>query len=161
MASQRNEKKTYEYLVSGCLAGMACAHDGADNLKKKVRNLVLRGRALPICPELLGGLGVPREKAEMREGDGKDVLDGICRVVTSSGKDVTENYIAGAKKALAMARRYKIRQAVLKSRSPSCGHGWIYSGLFNGTLKKGDGVLASLFRRNRIKIFTEKDALHG
>lgn len=58
---------------------------------------------MPVCPEILGGLGVPRAPSEIRGGDGADVLLGRAKVVSREGEDVTREYLAGARAALAIA----------------------------------------------------------
>jgi len=92
---------------------------------------------------------VPRENAEIIGG----------KVITSSGKDITKNCIAGAKAILGLAKRYGIRKAILKTNSPSCGYGLIYDGTFSGTLVGRNGILAGLLVKNRIKVITEKSFL--
>jgi uncharacterized protein YbbK (DUF523 family) len=119
--------------------------------------LVARKDAFPACPETLGGLPTPRPDSEIDSGDGGDVLDGRSRVITRSGRDVTESFIKGAYLALEAAARNGIRRAILKSNSPSCGAGKIYDGTFKKALKNGSGVLAVLLARHGIHVFTEKD----
>lgn len=147
----------YTYLVSACLAGIRCTCDGGHKLAKKIERLAEDGQALSVCPELLGGLGIPRPSCEILGGDGTDVLNGRAKVITHSGRDISRTLIKGAARALGLAKKYGIKKAVLKSKSPSCGAGRIYDGSFSGRLKKGDGVTTALFRINRIAVFTEKD----
>lgn len=47
--------------------------------------------------------------------------------------------------------------AILKARSPSCGHGIIYDGTFTGNKIIGNGVTAELLLRNNIKVYTEDE----
>lgn len=110
-----------------------------------------------VCPEEDGGLATPRPAAEIRGGDGSDVLDGRARVVTEGGVDVTEAYLEGARIALERAREAGARTAILKSRSPSCGRGCIYDGSFSRTLKEGEGVTAALLEREGIQVLTEEE----
>ena len=105
-----------------------------------------------VCPEELGGLSTPREKAYFFEGDGKDVIAGKGKVITLSSKDITSQLLAGAKKTLKMAKKYKIKYAIMKKNSPSCGCGKIY---IKGKLVKGDGVATVILKRERIKIITQ------
>lgn len=161
MAIRRNRKTkrdapTYTYLVSACLAGIRCTYNGGHKLTRKIRRLAEEAQALPVCPELLGGSSIPRPSSEIRGGDGQDVLKGRAKVVTHSGKDISRVFIKGAARTLGLAKKYGIRKAVLKSKSPSCGVGRIYDGTFSRRLKKGDGVTAALLRRNKIAVFTEK-----
>jgi uncharacterized protein YbbK (DUF523 family) len=144
-------------LVSACLAGCECRYDGAANETSTVARLVAEGRAVPVCPEEEGGLSTPRPPAEIVGGDGHDVLAGRARVITRDGKDVTDAYIAGARKALEAAQEAGASQAILKSRSPSCGRGQLYDGSFSRTLADGDGVTTALLRTNGIEVMTEED----
>ena len=74
-----------------------------------------------------------------------------------AGDDVTAQFIRGAKQALKIARLYGIKEFIGKSKSPSCGCRFIYNGSFSEKPMKGDGVTASLLKRNGIKVITEKD----
>ena len=140
---------------------MNCTYNGKNKLKKRVKKLVDSFIALPVCPEILGGSPVPRVTCEISGGGGNDVLDGTAKVITPSGRDISKKMILGARKTLLLARRYGIRKAILKSKSPSCGYGRIYDGSFRRVLKKGDGVTAALLRRNKIKIYSEKDRYYA
>jgi uncharacterized protein YbbK (DUF523 family) len=144
-------------LVSACLAGRACRFDGTGAYEDTVATLVAEGRAVLVCPEVDGGLGTPRPPAEIQGGDGDDVLDGRARVMTRDGVDVTENYINGAKRALAAARANGASVAIFKARSPSCGKGGVYDGTFTRSLQSGNGVTAALLRREGIDVMTEED----
>jgi uncharacterized protein YbbK (DUF523 family) len=144
-------------LVSACLAGRACRFDGSSNPDDFVTRLVASGRAVLVCPEVDGGLRTPRPPAEIIGGSGDDVLAGRARVVTSGGTDVTDAYIAGARRALAMAERSGAKSAVLKARSPSCGRGEIYDGTFSGKTAPGDGVTAALLRAHGIDVLSDEE----
>lgn len=139
-------------LVSACLAGVRCRYDGGACPDPAVVDLVRRGRALPVCPEQLGGLPTPRRPAEIRGGAGADVLEGRARVVTASGADVTDAFLRGAEETLRLARLSGAEGAILKARSPSCGVGAVYDGSFTGRLRPGDGVAAALLRRAGITL---------
>ena len=144
-------------LVSACLAGCACRHDGSSNPDPEVARLVAEGRAVQVCPERDGGLPTPRPSAEIVGGDGHDVLAGRAKVMTADGTDVTGPYIAGARGALAVARSAGATKAILKSRSPSCGKGVIYNGTFSHERTEGDGVTAALLSQHGIEVVTEQD----
>ena len=144
-------------LISACLAGRTCRFDGTGALDDAVSQLVAEGRAVLVCPEVDGGLGTPRPPAEIVGGDGIDVIEGRARVVTEDGVDVTEAYLAGARRALATARRTGATTAILKARSPSCGKGAVYDGTFSRTLTTGDGVTAALLRAEGIAVLTDEE----
>lgn len=145
-------------LVSACLAGRACRFDGTGAYEDAVAALVAEGRAVLVCPEVDGGLGTPRPAAEIQGGDGADVVAGRARVVTGDGIDVTDAYLAGAERALAVARETGATTAILKARSPSCGTGQIYDGTFSGTLEAGDGVTAALLKAEGIEVWSDEEA---
>ncbi len=151
------ELKREKILVSGCLAGLPCSHDGQGRLNKTVRRLVDDGAAVPVCPEQLAGLPSPREMAEIDGGDGTGVLDGKARVRSRPGKDLSAAFTKGAQETLKLARRHSCRMAVLKARSPSCGRGQIYNGSFRGRLKSGSGVTAALLMRAGIEVATDEE----
>jgi len=134
-------------ICSACLLGIKCRYDGQSKPSKKVIKLSKKEILIPICPEQLGGLTTPRESAEQRKN----------KVITKSGKDVTKNFINGAKEVLRIAKLLGIKKAILKQRSPSCGSGQIYDGTFFGKIIKGNGVTTALLKRNEIKVISEED----
>ncbi len=144
-------------LVSACLAGVPCTHAAEAKTRGWALALIAEGRAITVCPEVAGGLPVPRPEAEVVGGHGADVLDGTARVMSIEGEDVTANYLHGAEAAIAAARRSGARLAVLKARSPSCGCGAIYDGAFSGTLTEGDGVTAAALKREGLDVFSDED----
>ncbi|TZE82278.1 DUF523 domain-containing protein [Calorimonas adulescens] len=143
--------KNERILVSACLAGFNCRYDGKNCLNEKILKLVMEGMAIPVCPEQLGGLKTPRNPAEVCINDGK------TRVFDIAGNDVTEEFNKGARETLKLAMLYGVKKAVLKSKSPSCGSGEIYSGKFDGELIDGDGITARLLKYNGIEVIREDD----
>ena len=87
-------------LVSACLLGIACRYDGHSCPAASLRDMGAKGRLLPICPEVAGGLNTPRPPAEIEGAhgglDGHAVLDGRSRVVCADGADVTTQFVTGA-----------------------------------------------------------------
>jgi uncharacterized protein YbbK (DUF523 family) len=146
-------------LVSACLLGQKVRYDGSDKEQRDalLNELIAQNRVVAICPEVAGGLSVPRLPAEIQNGNGAAVLDGQARLLDSSGKDVTAEFISGARQALALAQQHNIRAAILKARSPSCGNAQIYDGNFNKRLIDGSGVTAALLERHGIKVFNEDE----
>ena len=133
---------------------MHCRYDAGARPSGKLETLRSGARILPLCPEVAGGLGVPREPACIEGGDGAAVLDGRARVVTASGRDVTAEFIRGAEAVLVLAQRAGARRAVLKQRSPSCGVGALAGP--HGVVTPGDGVTAALLRRNGIAVESDE-----
>uniref|UniRef100_UPI0013B4173D DUF523 domain-containing protein n=1 Tax=Nonomuraea lactucae TaxID=2249762 RepID=UPI0013B4173D len=98
----------------------------------------------------------PRPAAEIEGGaGGAAVLSGAARVLTADGTDVTAEFLAGAQSALAVARSFGVRLAVLKDGSPSCGALAVYDGTFRGRRAPGQGVTTALLELNGIRVFTE------
>ena len=52
-------------LVSSCLLGMNCKYNGKNNFNAKVKELENYHHFIAVCPEVLGGLGVPRMPSEI------------------------------------------------------------------------------------------------
>ena len=129
-------------LVSACLVGVNCNYKGKSCLNESVAAMVREGRAIPVCPELLGGLTTPRPPAEIKNE----------RVITKDGDDITDAFLAGANKTLEICQKYNCQKAVLKANSPSCGCGKIYDGNFNGTLVDGKGITARLLIEHGIEV---------
>lgn len=134
-------------LVSACLAGYPCRYDGKCNTKKEIVQLVKEGKAIPVCPEQLGGLSTPRPPAEVVSKKGENM-----RILNINGIDVTKSFINGAQCVLEIAKLYNVKKAILKSKSPSCGYGFIYDGTFNGKLIPGNGLTSELLEKNNISI---------
>ena len=144
-------------VISACLTGIACTHEALPKTREWAVQLVAEGRAVPVCPEVAGGLPTPRPAAEIQDGDGHDVLDGRARVTDEHGVDVTDNYLQGASKARDAVRAAGARLAILKARSPSCGCGETYDGTFSHTLRAGDGVTAAMLKREGIEVVSDED----
>jgi uncharacterized protein YbbK (DUF523 family) len=138
-----------KYLVSACLCGICSRFDGKDARDDQIAELVKKGKAIPVCPEELGGLPVPRLPGEIEKGDGKEVLCRQCKVISRNGEDLTPFFLRGAFASLAIAKRFKIKKAFMKQESPTCGCGWIKR---KGRRVKGDGVTVALFKRSGIKV---------
>lgn len=146
-------------LVSACLLGQAVRYDGGACTADSgiLREWVDQGLAVPFCPEVAGGLPVPRPPAEIRGSGGESVLDGSGRVVTRAGADVTLAFLRGARRALEAARAAAVRLAILKEASPSCGSHIIHDGSFSGECIPGQGVTAAMLRRHGIAVFSEQE----
>lgn len=146
-------------VVSACLLGVACNHEGGAAGVRLREELEQRYRLVPVCPEVLGGLGTPRPAAEVQGGDGADVRAGRARVTDVEGRDVTDAYLRGAGAAVEAARAAGAERAVLKARSPSCGASGIYDGSFSKTRRDGSGVTAAALREVGVRISSEEDPL--
>ncbi len=134
-------------IVSACFLSEGYKYSGGSNINQKIIELEEKYEFILICPEVVGGLSVPRLPSEI---SGK-------RVVNSIGEDVTEAFNKGALDALDKAIKNGCKKAILKANSPSCGKGVIYDGTFSGKLIEGNGVAAQLLMENGIEVFTENE----
>jgi uncharacterized protein YbbK (DUF523 family) len=137
-------------IVSACLVGLNCRFDGKNKISINLIEDFKNGELIPLCPEQLGGLPTPRSPSRIVNGNGYDVLDGRTRVVNQKGDDVTENFIKGAMETLKIAKILDVKEAILESKSPSCGCGRIYDEI-SGKLVQSDGVLTALLKRNGMR----------
>lgn len=141
------------YIVSACLLGERCKYNGGHNLSEKVMAFLKDKKYVMICPEVLGGLDIPRKPSEIA---GEKVVD-------IDGRDVTSYFVRGAVLAMveiaAAREKYdeEIEGAILKANSPSCGIGTIYDGTFSNTEIYGEGIFARQLKKRNIKVMTEKD----
>ncbi|WP_295196090.1 DUF523 domain-containing protein [Veillonella sp.] len=125
-------------LCSACLLGENCKYNGGNNfneiLAEFLRSHKGEVQVVPVCPEVMGGLPVPRVPAEIVNG----------KVMTRDGVSVDAEFRIGAERALQIAKAEKVHFAILQSRSPSCGSKEIYDGTFSKTLIPGKGVFAAV-----------------
>ncbi|KAA1042396.1 DUF523 domain-containing protein [Macrococcus equipercicus] len=147
-------------LVSSCLIGEEVRYDGRHQLNSSLKTLVDDGKAIAACPELMGGLLVPRTPAEIIGGAGEDVWQGTAQVMTRDGRDVTADYKAGAERFLEICLQHHITTVILKENSPSCGSQAIYDGTFSGEKIAGEGVTTALLLANGIKVYSEKNFIN-
>ncbi len=139
-------------LVSACLIGCPCRYDGNNALVQKVRNLYGQGLFFPICPEIMADLPVPRTPINIHGASGLAVLKGNARVLDIDNNDLTERMVASAQQCVAIAQKFNITKALLKSKSPSCGVHQTYS---QHGLILASGVTAAALELNGIRLFDE------
>jgi len=148
-------------LISACLLGKRVRYDGnALPVSEGILKAWVRDeRHVPVCPEVMAGMGVPRPPAEISDGGGMDVLNGKAAVTDQSGKDVTEFFVLGAQMALELCEKHGIGVAVLAESSPSCGCSTIHDGYFLGRKIAGMGVTTALLRKNGIRVFSQYELM--
>ena len=137
-------------LVSQCLYGdKPVRYDGKTKEERDPRFIRWKeeNRLIPVCPEVDGGLPVPRTDAQ-RIGD---------QVITRDGRDVTKEYRRGAEIALERALQEEVLCAVLKEKSPSCGSNKVYDGTFEGNLIDGQGITVQLLREAGGRVYSEEE----
>ncbi len=134
-------------LVSACLLGENCKYDGKNNYSSRVLSYLEDKEIIAVCPEVMGGLSVPRACVELKNGV----------AVNKNGEDVDGYFRAGVKKVLEKIEGQEISMAVLQPRSPSCGTKQVYDGSFTGRLIPGEGMLAKALRQRGIKVVDASD----
>lgn len=138
-------------LISACLIGEKVKYDGNDNALSDAIIAQWReeGVFVPLCPEVLGGLSVPRPAYE--------VIEGTSKVISKIGEDVSVAFAKGAKESLRIAQEEGVVMAILKARSPSCGKDIIYDGTFTSRRVKDSGIACKLLQESGIPVFSEEE----
>jgi uncharacterized protein YbbK (DUF523 family) len=144
-------------LISACLIGERCYWNEKSHFSKKAYNLLKKKKYIKLCPEVLGGLTIPRLKTEIKNGEGADVLNRKAKVYNEKGVDVTKFFLKGARLSKKIAIKNNVKVAILKSNSPSCGVGNIYDGSFSKKLRKGDGVTTAILKKIGVKVVSDKN----
>ena len=134
-------------LVSACLLGENCKYNGGNNYSAAVAEFVKDKEIIPVCPELMAGLGCPRTPIEITNGV----------VVDRNGNNVDAAIRKAVAQALEMIRDEEIQCAILKSRSPTCGAHQVYDGTFSGTLIDGAGVFAQALKDAGYRVIDVED----
>ena len=141
----------HKILISACLIGEKVKYDGNDNALNEaiIQQWKEEGVLVPLCPEVLGGLDVPRPACE--------VIEGTNRVVCKTGEDVSVAFTKGARESLRIAQEEGVVMAILKARSPSCGKDIIYDGTFTSTRVNDAGITCKLLQESGIAVFSEEE----
>ena len=134
-------------LVSACLLGENCKYNGGNNRSEAILRFLEGHEVIGVCPEVLGGLPIPRIPSE--------ILNGV--VTNREGVSVDRNFRDGAARALEIALENRVDMAILQSRSPSCGVNEIYDGTFSGTKIPGHGVFAQMLIDAGIRVIDSDD----
>jgi len=138
-------------IVSACLLGIRCRYDGDSRPENRLLSILSDEICIPVCPEQLGGLTTPRLPSEIIDGDGSDVLSGRTKIIDSTGKDVTGQFLRGAEEVRKLARLMQIDTSILKEKSPSCGVHYIKRG---NLVLRGMGVTSALLLSDGIKVIS-------
>ena len=134
-------------MVSACLLGDNVKYNGGNNYNKELICFLKNYDIIKICPEVMGGLSIPRSPCEI-VGD---------RVLNNLGEDKTKEYIKGASRVLEIVKKENIKIAILKEKSPSCGSKTIYDGKFSHSLTNGEGITARLLKENGVLVLNEEN----
>lgn len=134
-------------VVSACLLGENCKYNGGNNLDPRVAEFVRNRDVIPVCPEVLAGLGIPRTPIEINNGI----------VISQDGVVVDQAIRTAVSQILEELREEDVECAILKARSPTCGVHQVYDGTFTGTLVNGAGVLAQTLREAGYTVLENED----
>ena len=134
-------------LVSACLTGKNCKYSGGNNYSEALMEFLKDKEAILVCPELLAGLGVPRNPIE--------IVDGV--LMDREGRSVDEVLRRTVARMVESFRDQRIDMAILQSRSPTCGINQIYDGTFSGRLIPGMGVFARALKNAGIRVVDVED----
>ena len=111
-------------LVSACLLGEPCRWHGRPvSFSRAVLEFIRDcpcAELIPVCPELLGGLPVPRPPCKRVGGRVFETCADKSRRREVTGPERTAEFVAGAELTLEIARRWGCRRAILCRYSPSC-----------------------------------------
>ena len=136
-----------KYAISKCLCGVNCKYNGLNNLDNKIKELEEKNEVILICPEVFGGLPVPRIPFEIKNG----------KAINKEGKDVTDKVLNGCEIAFKMIKENNIDLVILKESSPTCGVNYIYDGTFTHTKIKGSGFLTKMLKEANIKVISNEE----
>ncbi len=141
-------------IISACLAGLATRYDGGSQPHPRLEELARRCVLIPLCPEVLGGLGIPRPPCIFVGGDGEAVVRGKARVMSADGINRTEHFLAGARATLQVMELVRPSYALFKEGSPSCGLRRVD---IQGVKSPGKGVTTALMESARVPVYSEED----
>lgn len=133
--------------LSQCLLGENCKYNGGNNYNQSVIDFVADKQVLPVCPEVAGGLPIPREPVELVSGSVRD----------ADGKAYDSAFQLGIAKTLERLEGQEIELAILQSRSPSCGVNQIYDGTFSGQKVSGSGLFAKAMKERGYQVIDAED----
>ena len=143
-------------VLSACLAGLRTRYDGSSRPHPLLEALRAKGVLVPVCPEILGGLGIPRLPCRFSGGDGAAVLRGEASIIDTNGTDRTFSFLRGAEETARVVELISPDLIIFKEGSPSCG---IRRVDIEGNEQQGCGVATALVARSGIPMISEEDPL--
>ena len=134
-------------VVSACLLGENCKYNGGNNRNPAVLEYVRGREVLPLCPEMMAGMGCPRTPIE--------IVDGV--LTDRDGNNVDDAVREAVARALERLDGEEIRCAILQSRSPTCGVNQVYDGTFTGKRIPGSGIFAQALKAAGYRVIDAED----
>jgi uncharacterized protein YbbK (DUF523 family) len=144
---KRKGGNVMKVVVSACLLGENCKYNGGNNFDPKVAEFVKGREVIPVCPEVLAGLGIPRIPMEIVNG----------RVINRDGQDLDDALRAAAAQILEQLSHEDVECVILKSRSPTCGVKEVYDGTFSGRRIPGQGTPAAALLAAGYRVIDAED----
>ena len=138
-------------LVSACLLGENCKYNGGNNYHPIVMEFLKDKEVIPVCPEMMAGMGCPRTPIE--------IVNGV--LMDRNGNSVEDAMQKAIGKALDMIQGEQIECAILQSRSPTCGVTEVYDGSFSGVRITGSGKFAQALKDAGYRVVDAEDVKAG
>ena len=143
-------------VISACLVGLKTRYDGTARIHPLLKQIMEQAILVPVCPEILGGLGIPRSPSRFIGGDGAAVLQTKATIVDETGADRTSFFVRGAEQTLQLVKLISPVLIIFKERSPACGLRRVDIG---GSWRNGCGVATAMLRSLGLPILSEEDSL--
>lgn len=142
--------------ISACMYGAKVRYnkkgwDMLGYLKREVADFIWH----PVCPEVMSGMGVPRNPISLRGGNGHDFWNGSAKIKSRSGKNVGELMKFGCSCCMETLKRAGVYIYIFMEGSPSCG---VYrTTLKNHRLGHPPGVFGSLLLNEEFFLIPAQD----
>lgn len=148
--------RSHLVLISACLAGLRTRYDGSSRPHPRLTALAKQAILVPVCPEILGGMGIPRPACRFQDGDGEMVVRGLARVVDENGSDRTSSFIRAGKEIRHVVKLIQPDLVIFKEGSPSCGLRRVE---IEGRKTQGCGVATAFLKDLAMPVVTEEDGI--
>lgn len=142
--------------ISACQYGSKVRYnakgwDMIENLKREKNEFIF----YPICPELLSGMGVPRNPISLKGGNGHDFWDEKAHIKDRKGKVLDDNIKKGCQMSLELIKSMNIDVFIYMEGSPSCG---VYRTSLKGKrMGNPPGTFGSLLLKEKIFLIPAVD----
>ena len=138
--------------ISACLCGFPCRYDGHDKRHDPWMAHLHNCEILPVCPEVLAGMGIPRLRIQY-ENENPDTIPFQPLIKNEIGIDVTETMKEAVACIVQWCKENQIQKVILKESSPSCGVRQIP---WKNTKIKGSGILTSALQKEGFEVISSE-----
>lgn len=109
----------------------------------------------PVCPEVLSGMGVPRNPVSLRGGNGDDFWEGTADIKNRGGTNLNDWMKKGVESAVGVLKRANVKVYIFMEGSPTCG---VYrTSLKNKRLGHPPGIFGSLLLKEGFFLIPSSD----